>query len=95
MVHEELGHGNCYQRGKKKLWTLINVAVSGEQVLLTKHGRPVAEIRSVAAAKTSGEKLTALRRIAKRAAAKKLTVGPDAAHSADFLYETGMPLWPG
>ncbi|WP_420428564.1 type II toxin-antitoxin system Phd/YefM family antitoxin [Kordiimonas sp.] len=58
---------------KEKLCTLIEVAASGEQVLLTKHGRPVAEIRPVAVAKKRAE-------------------GPDAAHSADFLYDTGMPV---
>ena len=79
-------------KAKEKLWTLINVAASGEQVLLAKHGRPVAEIRPISAAKTPNEKLTALRRIAKRVAAKKLAEGPDAAHSANFLYNnSGMP----
>jgi len=76
---------------KGKLSGLIKAASSGEQVLLTKHGRPVAEIRPFAAAKTSVEKLTALTAIAAQAA-KKASSGPDAAHAADFLYDdTGVP----
>lgn len=76
---------------KAKLSALINAATRGEQVLLTKHGRPVAEIKPFAATKTPIEKLTALRRIAKRAS-ERCTQGPSAAHSADFLYDdTGMP----
>lgn len=76
---------------KAKLSALISAAASGEQVLLTKHGRPVAEIKPFAAANTPIEKLTALRRIARRVAGKE-TKGADAAHSANFLYDdTGMP----
>jgi len=76
---------------KGKLSGLIKAASSGEQVLLTKHGRPVAEIRPFAAAKTPTEKHTALKAIAAQTA-KKPNFGPDAAHAADFLYDdTGMP----
>ena len=76
---------------KAKLSALINAATSGEQVLLTKHGRPVAEIKPFTAAKNPIEKLSALRRIAKRAQQKSLD-GPTAAQAADFLYDDeGLP----
>jgi len=76
---------------KGKLSGLIKAAAGGERVLLTNHGRPVAEIKSLSSAKTPIEKLSALKRIAAKAALKGHP-GPDAVHSADFLYDdTGLP----
>ncbi len=49
---------------KGKLSGLIKAAMDGEQVLLTKHGRPVAEIKPFAAAKTKAEKLALLKKVA-------------------------------
>jgi prevent-host-death family protein len=85
---------------KGKLSGLIKAAMGGEQVLLTKHGRPVAEIKPFAAAKTKAEKLALLKKVAAEATtgattgAKALAVEkrPDAAHASDFLYDNGgMP----
>ena len=36
---------------KAKLSALVNAALAGEQVILMKHGRPVAEIKPLAAKK--------------------------------------------
>ncbi len=76
---------------KGKLSGLIKAAIRGEQVILTRHGTPVAEIKPIGSVKNPIEKLTALRKIAKKAQDKR-TAGPDAAHSADFLYDDkGLP----
>lgn len=76
---------------KGKLSGLINAALEGEQVVLTKHGKPVAEIKPLMGVKSPTDKLTAMRRIM-REAAEVVTDGPNALHSADFLYDDdGMP----
>lgn len=76
---------------KAKLSALINAALSGEQVVLTKHGRPVAEIRPLAATKKPAEKLSAIQKIVGRARTKRLS-GVSAAEADNFLYDdTGLP----
>lgn len=76
---------------KAKLSALINAALSGEQVVLTKHGRPVAEIRPLAATRSPAEKLSAIQRIVARARTKRLS-GVSAAEADKFLYDdTGLP----
>ncbi|MFC4348639.1 type II toxin-antitoxin system Phd/YefM family antitoxin [Kordiimonas lipolytica] len=76
---------------KGKLSGLIKAAETGEHVVLTRHGRPVAEIKPLIAPKTAAEKREALMAIALRARDKQAQ-GADAAHAADFLYDdTGMP----
>lgn len=78
-------------KAKGKLSGLINAALKGEKVVLTKHGAPVAEIKPISPSMQPAEKLAAIRKIVKQAQAK-YTEGPDAAHSADFLYDDeGMP----
>ncbi|WP_417318968.1 type II toxin-antitoxin system Phd/YefM family antitoxin [Emcibacter sp.] len=76
---------------KGKLSGLINAALGGEQILLTKHGKPVAEIRPVSGVKTAEEKRAALDSILARAKGK-IAKGVPAAEADKFLYdETGMP----
>lgn len=76
---------------KAKLSALINAALAGEQVVLTKHGRPVAEIRPLAAIKRPAEKLSAIQRIVAKARTKRLK-GVSAAEADNFLYDdTGLP----
>ena len=77
---------------KAKLSALINVALAGEEVILTKHGRPVAEIRPFAAKKSPAEKLSAIQRIVARAKTKRLS-DVSAAEADNFLYDndTGLP----
>ncbi len=75
-----------------KLSALVNAALAGEQVILTKHCRPVAEIRPFAAKKSPAEKLSAIQRIAARSKTKRLS-GVSAAEADNFLYDddTGLP----
>lgn len=76
---------------KAKLSALINAALNGEQVVLTKHGRPVAEIRPLATTKSPAEKLSAIQRIVARARTKRLR-GVSAAEADKFLYDDdGLP----
>ena len=77
---------------KAKLSALVNAALAGEQVILTKHGRPVAEIRPFAAKKSPAEKLSAIQRIAAGSKPKRLD-GVAAAEADNFLYDddTGLP----
>lgn len=76
---------------KAKLSALINAALTGKQILLTKHGRPVAEIRPFAAAKNPAEKLSAIQRIAAKAKVKNPS-GVSAARADNFLYDNaGLP----
>ena len=80
-------------KAKAKLSALVNTALAGEEVILTKHGRPVAEIRPLLAGKKgSPEKLSALRRIVVKARNKRLD-GVAAAEADNFLYDddTGLP----
>lgn len=77
---------------KAKLSALVNAALAGEQVILTKHGRPVAEIKPLAAKKSPAEKLSAIGRIVVEARSKRLS-GVSAAKADNFLYDddTGLP----
>ena len=76
---------------KAKLSALVNAALAGEQVVLTKHGRPVAEIKPFATVKSPAEKLSAIQRIVARARTKRLS-GVSAAEADKFLYDdTGLP----
>ncbi len=76
---------------KGKLSALINAALRGEKILLTKHGKPVAEIKPLTGFISVAEKKKALTGILACAKAKK-TSGASAATADHFLYdETGMP----
>ena len=76
---------------KAKLSALVNAALAGEQVVLTKHGRPVAEIRPLTNTKKPAEKLSALKKILIEARNKRLS-GVSAAEADNFLYDDdGMP----
>jgi len=84
-------------KAKAKLSALIKAALDGERVILTKHGKAVAEIRpftdvkSPAKKKSSAEKLSAMRRILAKARSSRLE-GIRAAESDNFLYDdTGLP----
>lgn len=78
-------------KAKTRLSELVDTALNGEQVLLTKNGKPIAEIKPIRAKKKPIDKLTALQKIARQAQAK-YTPGPDAANSSNFLYDDqGIP----
>ncbi len=76
---------------KAQLTDLVKQAEAGEDVVLTRHGQPVARLMPIKRAKTREERRTLLEEISRRAAAKALP-GPCAARSQDFLYdENGLP----
>lgn len=76
---------------KAKLSALVRVALAGEQVVLTRHGRPVAEIKPFSAKKTPAEKLAIIEKIVQKAK-RKATKGVSAAEADNFLYdEDGLP----
>jgi prevent-host-death family protein len=76
---------------KAQLTDLVRRAEAGEEVVLTRRGQPVARIAPVAQPRRREGLKAFLDALAVRAAAEALP-GPDAARSADFLYdEDGLP----
>ncbi len=76
---------------KAQLTELVRRAEAGEEIVLTRHDKPVAELRAVQAQTTPGEREKIIREFQERAA-KYILPGPDAAHAADFLYDDdGLP----
>lgn len=76
---------------KAKLSALIKAALAGEQVVLTEHGQPVAEIKPFSAKKTPAEKLAIIEKIVRKAR-RKATKGVSAAKADNFLYDDdGLP----
>ncbi len=77
---------------KAQLTELVRRAEEGEEVVLTRHGRPVIRLQPVVSAPSLEEQRAVVERI--RAAARlNPSPGPCAARSQDFLYddETGLP----
>ncbi len=80
-------------KAKAKLSALIKAALAGEKVFLTKHGRPVAEIKPLANTKTPAEKLPALKKILIETRTERLS-GVSAAEADNFLYDdNGLPSY--
>ncbi|MFN0114388.1 MAG: type II toxin-antitoxin system Phd/YefM family antitoxin [Paracoccaceae bacterium] len=78
-------------KAKAHLADLVRRAEAGEEVILTRNGRPVARIGPVGRKKTP-EEFDALIRSIQEEARLRMTPGPDAARSQDFLYdENGLP----
>lgn len=80
---------------KASLTALVRDAERGQDVVLTRNGRPVARITALAAKSkrplTAEEKMQVIREIQKSARGK-FEPGFDSARSADFLYgDDGMP----
>ncbi|MDB5437577.1 MAG: prevent-host-death protein [Caulobacteraceae bacterium] len=76
---------------KAHLTDLVRRAEAGEEVVLTRHGHPTVRLEPVRRAATPVERSVLIRRVQEMARGKILP-GPDAAHSADFLYdENGLP----
>lgn len=76
---------------KGQLTELVRRAESGDEVVLTRHGRPVVRLVPITTMPAAAERRQVLAevRAAGRAAA---TPGPSAARSQDFLYgEDGLP----
>jgi prevent-host-death family protein len=76
---------------KGQLTELVRRAEAGEQIVLTRHGKPAARLTSIATPAEAERRRKFLAEISRRGA-KAITPGPDAAHSADFLYDDdGLP----
>ena len=78
---------------KGQLTELLRRAEAGEEIVLTRHGRPAGKIVPIEQPRrlSRDERLAIIRRIQREAARTKLP-GPDAAHSQDHLYdEHGLP----
>jgi len=80
-------------QAKAQLTDLVRRAEAGEEVVLTRHGQEVARIKGSSARPARDPE--AMRRLlseVRASAAGKITPGPGAARSADFLYdEDGLP----
>lgn len=79
---------------KAQLTELVKRAEDGEEVVLTRHGQPVATIMPVQPVIDREERKRAIREAAARAKAGAVhaTPGASAARSADFLYgDDGLP----
>lgn len=81
---------------KAQLTDLVRRAEAGEEVVLTRHGQPVARLVGLLVPEAPEERrarIHAACEAARVAAAKTLTPGPSAARSQDFLYdEDGLPV---
>jgi prevent-host-death family protein len=76
---------------KAQLIELVRRAEAGEEVVLTRHGHPAVRLMPVKK-RVDREERRALIEELQREAAKKVTPGPCAARSQDFLYdEDGLP----
>lgn len=76
---------------KAQLTELVRRAEAGDEVVLTRHGNPAVRLVAVKPKLTREQRRQILEDFQKAASAK-VTPGPDAAHSADFLYgDGGLP----
>uniref|UniRef100_B0T8G5 Antitoxin n=1 Tax=Caulobacter sp. (strain K31) TaxID=366602 RepID=B0T8G5_CAUSK len=76
---------------KAQLTDLVRRAEAGEDVVLTRHGRPAVRLSAVRPTGDTVSRRKFMEAIAEAGAARA-TPGPDAARSQDFLYgDDGMP----
>lgn len=77
---------------KAQLTDLVRRAEAGDEVVLTRHGRPAARLVAIKAPGSPKQRRAVIEAI-RKAAAGKASAGPDAARSQDFLYDddTGLP----
>ncbi|HYG48159.1 MAG TPA: type II toxin-antitoxin system prevent-host-death family antitoxin [Allosphingosinicella sp.] len=77
---------------KAQLTDLVRRAEAGDDVVLTRHGRPAARLVAIREIATPQQRRAVLGAV-RKAAAGKATAGADAARSQDFLYDadTGLP----
>jgi len=76
---------------KARLTDLVRRAEAGEEVILTRHGHAVVQLIAVQE-RTSARDRREIIAAARARAAAKVTAGPGAARSQDFLYdEQGLP----
>lgn len=76
---------------KGQLTELVRRAEAGEEIVLTRHGHPVARLTAVKRKPTAEEKKALLESI-RASAGGKAKPGPSVARSQDILYdEYGLP----
>ena len=76
---------------KARLLDLVRQAEAGEEVVLTRHGRPAARIVPVTSVPTGAARARLVERL-RASAARTRHSGPEAARSQDFLYgDDGLP----
>lgn len=76
---------------KAQLTDLVRRAEAGDEVVLTRHGTPAVRLVAVKPKLTHEQRRQVLEDF-RKSIAGKVTPGPDAAHSADFLYgDDGLP----
>ena len=78
---------------KAQLTQLVRRAEAGDEVILTRHGHPAAKIVPVSRPLVDRAKRRAILEKFRDEASAKMTPGPSAARSQDFLYdENGLPV---
>jgi len=76
---------------KGQLTELVRRAEAGDDVVLTRHGRPTVRLVPVGTGQTRAERRAIIEAIMTEGAARALP-GPSAARSQDFLYgDDGLP----
>ena len=76
---------------KAHLTELVRRAEDGDQIVLTRHGQPVARLVPIVAVRNRKARLAVLEAM-RQAARTKVLKGPRATRSQDFLYgEDGLP----
>lgn len=76
---------------KARLTDLVRRAEAGEDVVLTRHGHAVARLVAMHSRPSAGRRADVIAAVRARAAAK-VSTGPRAARSQDFLYDDeGLP----
>jgi prevent-host-death family protein len=79
------------KQAKAQLTELVKRAEAGEDVVLTRHGRPTVKLVPVERLYDPEARGRAIDAVLE-AARGRATPGPDAAHAADFLYDDdGLP----
>ena len=77
---------------KARLTDLVRRAEEGDDVVLTRHGQPAVRLVPVVKKRLAKNEFDALVARLQEEASRKLTPGPCAARSADFLYgDDGLP----
>ena len=76
---------------KGQLTELVKRAEAGDEVILTRRGQEVARLVPIMVARSAASRRALMERV-RTSASLKTRVGPDAAHSQDFLYgNDGLP----
>ena len=96
MVHIFLGHPEHAMQipiteAKAHLTELVRRAEAGDEIVLTRHGKAAVRLVPVVPA-VPRVRRRAVMDAARQSAAARVTAGPDAARSQDFLYDDdGLP----